>query len=1167
MEKTEKRIQNIFDLKGLITPIAEKSHRNLTLKTKSNTNTDFRLYHFAVGHAFKNVDKEVLFDTSRDEKTGELIVERFKNVYSKENFSEIRESLQELVSNTRNIYAHYVHDFSKMKTKCYAELIPFLIEAFEIACIFSYIKEKEISLKEYFEEKKEKKDKDLVLFLKEKFFPFNDKRKEDTLTENEKAKRKEYITLRDAFGKLHKKEAIEQLLFINLEEKIEWKINNTHKVFDIEKNIYFSHYAHLFILSMFLYKNEAENLISKISGFKKNDDNTKKSKRNIFTFFSKKFSSQDIDSEENNLIKFRDIIQYLNKYPVAWNKALEQNQNEVSTMTEPLKQKIYDFEILNAYPKLKDGRNAGRDDDRFILFVKNQLGLKKIKNQNLDFTNEERNEFSYEINTNKQIQDNEWKIQQYEKEKKTKFYEKDVKRLEYEIRKCRNKIKKIKNEGKENENTKTEKLKKRIAEEKLISSNGRNQDRFMDFACRFLAENHYFGENARFKSYKFYDEEQQKEYLEKESQKVKDQLKYYQGKEVDFFSYQEIKENFPADYSPFVIQNNAIQIKLETGEYFSVQRNLMVYFLEHALFLDTIENKGKDLIEKYLKEYQDKFKQHLEAIKIADTFEKTDKTTYLKFFPKRLLHNYCPADYSKNEINKPVHSPFQKILDEANLADKRYKDLKVEVKTKSQKLKNKEIENNLVEEFDKKNKGKQYKLRFLKKAWHLMYFKEAYKTTFEAVGHHKSNHITKEEFNDFCKYVFAFGEVTDYKIQLIDLLQKKNFYTPQLQAVFEKSGSIEHLFNYTKTAFENWLKNSASAKKTVSLNGYRYLTDDKWGEKPDMIYINASLFIDFLKRENYLKTEIINGEERIIYQSLKNNNQYLIPEFYYQEKIDVKKEKNYKSIKPLFNKLRTNRLEDCLLYEIAMHYLKIEKGLQKSAKESVNKILSSDCTFEIKDFNDEHLYNFSLPFAKLEAFTEIIKFKEEQQNDPKNRKTSYLAKLKDYLEKNKEDKALKPVHTEFEKLTALNYDGFNKINNHILAASCNFTDVYMKFESYLISKHTIEIIKDNRIDFEEITDITTYIKPLIRKKAFHIGLPEKTYFEILTEIEKEFLQKEIKTKITDWKNYDCLKRNILQGFMEQIHEKEVYDQKIKESKKRNEKAIEKYLQIINKSLT
>ena len=33
--------------------------------------------------------------------------------------------------------------------------------------------------------------------------------------------------------------------------------------------------------------------------------------------------------------------------------------------------------------KLKDGRNAGRDDDRFILFVKNQLGLKKIKNQSI----------------------------------------------------------------------------------------------------------------------------------------------------------------------------------------------------------------------------------------------------------------------------------------------------------------------------------------------------------------------------------------------------------------------------------------------------------------------------------------------------------------------------------------------------------------------------------------------------------------------------------------------------------------------------------------------------------------------------------------------------------------------------------------------------------------
>ena len=80
---------------------------------------------------------------------------------------------------------------------------------------------------------------------------------------------------------------------------------------------------------MFLYKGEAEKLISKIKGFKRNEDKKENSKRNIFTFFSKKFSSQDINSEEAPLIKFRDIIQYLNRYPVVWNHEIEKNMKSM----------------------------------------------------------------------------------------------------------------------------------------------------------------------------------------------------------------------------------------------------------------------------------------------------------------------------------------------------------------------------------------------------------------------------------------------------------------------------------------------------------------------------------------------------------------------------------------------------------------------------------------------------------------------------------------------------------------------------------------------------------------------------------------------------------------------------------------------------------------------
>ena len=156
MEKELQCFKKIFELKGLFTPIAEKSFRNLKIKEKSITNSDYRIYHYAIDHAFKKNEKELLFDIERNPESGVLIINRFAELYYnnqlKDNyFTKIKEQLISLVSNTRNIYAHYVHDFSKTKTSDYQELIPFLESAFEVSCIFSYTKEKGISLAEYFE--------------------------------------------------------------------------------------------------------------------------------------------------------------------------------------------------------------------------------------------------------------------------------------------------------------------------------------------------------------------------------------------------------------------------------------------------------------------------------------------------------------------------------------------------------------------------------------------------------------------------------------------------------------------------------------------------------------------------------------------------------------------------------------------------------------------------------------------------------------------------------------------------------------------------------------------------------------------------------------------------------------------------------------------------------
>lgn len=1151
MEIIKEKLSKIFYLKGLITPIAEKADRNLKTKKESIANSDYRIYHFAIGHAFKKNEKELLFDIERNNENGELIINRYKELYYNNHlknnyFDKINESLTKLVSNTRNIYAHYVHDFSKTKTSDYQELIPFLESAFEVSCIFSYIKEKEISLAEYFDE--HNNDKEFVNFLTNKFYPLNDDRKDNKLSEQQLRRRNEYLEIRNEFKNKSKKDAIHSLLYIEVEQSFDWKINNSYTVFEIGKGTYFSHHAHLFILSMFLYRNEAEKLISKITGFKRNDDNSKKSKRNIFTFFSKKFSSQDIDSEENHLVKFRDIIQYLNKYPVAWNKEVEKKKASLcKNMIDTLNHKMLDLEILKAFPKTKDGRNANRNDENFIIYMKHELKLVNDK-QIRQFTNEEREDYNYEINTNKRIQDADWKIKEYKTNIKKEFDQKKIKDLEKAIEKHQDVIKEVQDKGLENTNTKTEKLKKRVLEDSLLKSCGRNQDRFMDFACRFLAETHYFGKETKFKCYKFYDENQN-EYLKDLSKEERDQQKYHHGKVIDFYTLEQIQATFPEDYSPFIIENNTIQLILENGKYISIQRNLMIYFLEHALFSSKPkQNLGLYLLMSYFKEQQVNFTENLESLKSKTEISKDEKTEYLKYFPKRLLHQYYEADYSKNEVNKPIENPYQHILENAKNADERYKNLLKEAEHKQKELKAKKIDNTLFDDFQKKNKGKQYKLRFIKRAWNIMYFKDAYNKTTEAVGHHKNNHISKDEYDDFCKYIFAFGEVSDYKILLAEMLNGKGFFTDDLKKIFDNSKDIGDLFNHTLSVFEKCIEEKSKEKRTYTIENYNYLNQPE----KNITYINASLFIEYLKKENILKVE----NNRLQYQSL-GNNPYLISEFYYKEKIEIQEAKKNNDIKSLYNKLRTNRLEDCLLYEMALYYLNMDQQIKQNTKKTVIEILSSDLEFNVNDKDGKFKYKFILPFNKLEAFMEQTKFKETQEGKKKKIK-SYLENIGNhYLKNNKNDKALKNIYEEFSKNKTLTYDGFNKINEQVMASSCKFSAVYIQLEGYFVHQNTL-VLKENKnkIDFNEIPSIKDYVSKEQRNKAYHFGLQEKNYQDMLSAMENKFLKEEINKPIYLYSDLSSSQKNVLFGFMKYYDDRNKYvyneNKLLKEDRKKAE---------------
>src|SRR5690606_37496963 len=275
-------------------------------------------------------------------------------------------------------------DFNKLTVNSInKKLICFLKEAFELSVVFSYLKANELSYEEY--QQDFDSGKKLVEFLCNRFYPNKEHQKIE----------------RSTFLSMSKMDAIEHILFINVDLDFEWKLYEEYPVFMISKGKYLSFNSCLFLLSMFLYKGEAEKMISKIKGFKKNDDDEHRSKRNIFTFFSKKFSSQDVDSEEQHLVKFRDIIQYLNHYPTAWNDEIGLEMKHPA-MTEQLRRYIDILEIHASF--------SNEGNKRFLLFaIREFFGEKYLdkwfEGESQEFSELEAKTFLYEINTSPELKD------------------------------------------------------------------------------------------------------------------------------------------------------------------------------------------------------------------------------------------------------------------------------------------------------------------------------------------------------------------------------------------------------------------------------------------------------------------------------------------------------------------------------------------------------------------------------------------------------------------------------------------------------------------------------------------------------------------------------------------------------------------------------------------
>ncbi|MCI6212917.1 hypothetical protein [Bacteroides heparinolyticus] len=1177
--------KKIFENKGYVGALAEKSSNNFEYIYKNTVNRNSRLFYFAVGHKFKNlpVPASILFRKEYDEQTGDFRCNDFTYLQEK-NFRDVNgeDLLKETIRGIRNLNSHYVHLFDPLiidnKSKPVAL---FLKDAFRMATLVQFL-DKEKAWERLWKEagsafpEGDYSAEQINPKLLEKYVryisdsSFKARYKQFLYEKFRENKRKDggrangngaSSSKASGFPEEWSIDAcLDNLLFTEVQQEIEWKLYNKYPIINIGVGTYISFIGMLFLLSMFLYKDEADLLISKISGYKKNDDDEMRCKRNIMSFFSKKLSSQDYDSEEKHLIYFRDIIQYLNKYPTEWNKKVDLDNETDSLFSAALKQKIEEMEINRLFPYMRDDVDFKHFAVECLFRKKHVEPLKSIYSALI-----EKNELLgtiYRQVESHNLLGGEYKGFEF-KEYVLKYVLNTFFPGKTDWSEYRNKTfkKEETHEAKLNTNKEVAKLKERLKQKLFYTSYGRNQDRFMEMAIRYLATEEYFGKDAKFKMYKFKTVEEQTDYLEavendkSMSKQELDKQKFHNGKLTYYATYSEHCKKYPEWDMPFVIENNSfkVQLKLSQTEIseteVSIQRSLLVYLLQDRLFPPEgfYKTSGESLFQEYYKGYKDRLKTACQAFENKSVEQ---LTSIKKLLPRRAVKR----QFSDEPMWQPTHTLY-KILEEARRQEERYEQLLAYKRATARSIQSSEV----YDHFIHKNKGKQFKLRFIRKAWNLMYFKDIYKNSLSTCGqHHKSFHITRDEYNDFCRYLFAMDTVPDYKSRLRMLLDQKSFFADKaFERLFNEGHSLDEYYRKTKVLFKEWADKQQSV--AVPEEKYRLKNYKNFSEKA-ILYINLSDFIAFLIEKKRLQT---NAEHKLCLPALRNI-EHLISGFY-----SVEGETTSRS---MCKKLMANRLEDCLLYELAICYLQKEKEKEKEIKQlnrrGVDVILNTNQVLPIeikpdkgktkpdKDKTQGEVYYIEMPFNHIEKYVGIVslKIKKEEKGH-----RSFLSDLPGYIklvndklvnEKNrpngrgsKELERISRIYQNYlERGNKILLEEYNSIQRHIVTEAGKFISLYMELEKYFIyysiynNKMQLLIIegKRNRITFEEIPELKALVEKEQRNTAFHFGIPKgKLYTEIMKDIENGVIEQIVKPmNCKDYRSIPDEKRAVLDKLYE-----------------------------------
>lgn len=1159
--KVIENISSIFGNKGIFGAVAEKAFNNYKSKANPNVSKDnSHLHYFAVGHAFKNINTKKLFDYQYSDNEKDMFPTKYLALQSNNfdfdsmqldetaqgvNKSKNTNQLKNLISNIRNINAHFIHTLDDLRIdNIDSRILTFIKQSFEVALIQGVYSKKSMKLKKdegkHFLNNAQKEEvlvsilnnleNELTQFMKEIFY--------QTLftisPEKWKKNSKDRNLQKKSFLESHlrtKEDWINWILFNENEEDLIWQLNqhgdgslnnHVHDVLKISKGRYLSFEGSLFLLSMFLYANEANYLIPKLKGYKKTDEDNK-TKLEVFRFFSKKFKSQDVDSEHNDLVKFRDMVQYLAKFPIKWNAELHKDEHHVVE----LKRQIILIELRRFF---------GEDLEEIwsVYLMKTLWGeiylTKPEREIFAAISEQEKRRIEDTINANPVYEDNKRKIAEI-KRKNTKSH--IIRKLEQQ-----NSIIERNSQTKINPNF--EKFKNRIASNLLFQSNGRNNDRFMDFSMRYLAECNYFGSDTKFKMYEFYfTDEEQDGLTEKKinlDKKAFEKIHFHDGKQTYFNTYTDHKERYPNWDTPFVVQNNAVYIQLKLGnttKTICLQRELLSYLLEHALSCRKPINAGLELLEKYIELKKSAYLKGKNKLETQDSITKEEKTELKKLFPKRVLHHYYKEE---NNIGNTANA-FRNYLEKAELLEDQYND----------KRKKAEQEGRL-DLFEKKNKGKQFKLRFIYQACKLMYFREQYEIQKEIqreiegdikvekgkeyqIGHHQRFNITREEFNDFSRWMFAFGEVKEYEQKLSNLFESKQYLSNvEFKLAFEKSGSLDDFYLQIKENYRQWLEQNMPNSKE---NRFRWSENyANWMEN-GVVFINAKHFIDFA-----IENKIINKVNNKLFRPILKNKKHLYSEYYAISPNQNSGEKNNLTRKLYFN-LQKNQTEDCLLYEIALNYLNHNQKLRENYEKHLSVLLTQDVKIKIEDAN----YFVEVPFKDLEKFAQIQYF------DRAKKEYGILKNLPIYLRNltNGHEKVMSITEMKnyFDSNQGISLAHLSHLNNHLITQQGRFTNCIMAMEEYYIWKHEIllensKTKEKNRLDLlRDITDLQDYFdySDKTRNTAFHMNLPlDKTYKSSFLEKEKMFVEKE---KVRDYKDLSScpyMLRKTLEVFMNQMHD-------------------------------